>query len=173
MDEACWTIATADKDRFDAVFKTLDPEADDTITGKKARQVLMKSKLPTATLGRIWELADMDTDGKLNSTEFSVAMFLVQKVREGEELPAALPEVLKTSAAGGHSTMVTVNTTSQVPGLAQSTQTAPVPAPQTPSAQHWVVSAAHKAKYDAIFEDADKNRDGLVSGASLTVAGLL
>ena len=39
VDDEAWTISTSDKDRFDAVFRTLEPEADGTISGKKARQV--------------------------------------------------------------------------------------------------------------------------------------
>lgn len=35
-------------------------------------QVLLNSKLPIDVLGRVWELADIDKDGMLDSDEFAV-----------------------------------------------------------------------------------------------------
>ena len=43
----------------------------------KARSVMMSSKLPTATLGKVWDLSDIDRDGFLDRYEFTVAMHLV------------------------------------------------------------------------------------------------
>ena len=37
-----------------------------------AFQVLLNSKLPIDVLGRVWELADIDKDGMLDSDEFAV-----------------------------------------------------------------------------------------------------
>jgi len=37
-----------------------------------ASQVLLNSKLPIDVLGRVWELADIDKDGMLDSDEFAV-----------------------------------------------------------------------------------------------------
>ena len=37
-----------------------------------ALQVLLNSKLPIDVLGRVWELADIDKDGMLDSDEFAV-----------------------------------------------------------------------------------------------------
>lgn len=38
---------------------------------------MMSSKLPTATLGKVWDLSDIDRDGFLDRYEFTVAMHLV------------------------------------------------------------------------------------------------
>ena len=38
---------------------------------------MMSSKLPTATLGKVWDLSDVDRDGFLDRYEFTVAMHLV------------------------------------------------------------------------------------------------
>ena len=43
----------------------------------QARNVMMSSKLPTATLGKVWDLSDIDRDGFLDRYEFTVAMHLV------------------------------------------------------------------------------------------------
>jgi hypothetical protein len=40
--------------------------------------VLMDSKLPVDTLGKIWDLADMDKDGMLDRHEFMVVRTVVE-----------------------------------------------------------------------------------------------
>ena len=40
---------------------------------------MMSSKLPTATLGKVWDLSDIDRDGFLDRYEFTVAMHLVYR----------------------------------------------------------------------------------------------
>ena len=45
---------------------------DGCITGKQARQVLINSKLKTQLLGQVWELSDLNKDGKLDSEEFAI-----------------------------------------------------------------------------------------------------
>lgn len=46
------------------------------IPGNKVKDVLMDSKLPLDTLGKIWDLADMDKDGMLDRHEFVVVSIL-------------------------------------------------------------------------------------------------
>ncbi len=51
-------------------------------------------------------LADMNSDGKMDNLEFSIAMFLIQKKLQGFEIPKVLPTSLKVnpsspSASGG------------------------------------------------------------------------
>lgn len=67
-------IAPEDQARFNNVFKSLGPDANGILGGKRARQVLTKSKLPTAALCRIWEVSDIDQDGGLSLHEFSVVI---------------------------------------------------------------------------------------------------
>ena len=38
---------------------------------------MMSSKLPTETLGKVWDLSDIDRDGFLDRYEFTVAMHLI------------------------------------------------------------------------------------------------
>ena len=45
----------------------------------QARNVMMSSKLPTATLGKVSDLSDIDRDGFLDRYEFTVAMHLVYR----------------------------------------------------------------------------------------------
>lgn len=40
----------------------------------QVKGLLIDSKLPVATLGKIWDLADMDKDGSLDRHEFLVVI---------------------------------------------------------------------------------------------------
>jgi predicted acetyltransferase len=42
----------------------------------QVKGVLMESKLPLETLGKIWDLADQDKDGMLDRHEFLVVSYL-------------------------------------------------------------------------------------------------
>ena len=44
----------------------------------QVKGVLMDSKLPVDTLGKIWDLADMDKDGMLDRHEFMVVRIMVE-----------------------------------------------------------------------------------------------
>ncbi|VDO22514.1 unnamed protein product, partial [Brugia timori] len=60
----------------------------------QVRPVLLNSGLPSTALARIWELADMDKDGKLDRIEMSVALHLVYCALQGEPVPDVLPPSL-------------------------------------------------------------------------------
>ena len=51
---------------------------------------MMSSKLPTATLGKVWDLSDIDRDGFLDRYEFTVAMHLVFRALQVRLLPTIL-----------------------------------------------------------------------------------
>lgn len=40
---------------------------------------------------QVWELSDHDADGNLDDEEFCLALWLCEKVKQGEPLPAQLP----------------------------------------------------------------------------------
>ncbi|RTG88536.1 uncharacterized protein DC041_0012329 [Schistosoma bovis] len=56
--------------------------------------VFLKFQLPVETLGKIWDLSDIDNDGSLDQSEFIVAMHLVHQSLEGKILPDKLPKNL-------------------------------------------------------------------------------
>ena len=45
---------------------------------RQVREVLLNSKLPMDTLGRIWDLSDMDKDGFLDRDEFTIVSTTAQ-----------------------------------------------------------------------------------------------
>jgi epidermal growth factor receptor substrate 15 len=73
-------------------FDSLDINRLGYITGDRAVPFMMESKLPGEILARIWDLADIRGEGKLNREEFAVAMRLIQDTLAGgvESLTANL-----------------------------------------------------------------------------------
>ncbi|KAJ7638504.1 hypothetical protein FB45DRAFT_1054785 [Roridomyces roridus] len=89
-----------DKARFLRLFHANTP-VDGLIPGGRAREFFAKSKLPADKLSRIWELSDTTHRNALDSTEFAIAMHLIQGIMNNRftDLPAVLPEGLYEQAA--------------------------------------------------------------------------
>jgi hypothetical protein len=77
------------------IFLALHPRDNEVIKGAEAKILFSESGLPEDDLGRIWKLADFDSDGALNFDEFSIALHLIKYRKNGGELPAVLPDALK------------------------------------------------------------------------------
>src|SRR5437879_2492214 len=90
------------------------------LSGKKARDMFMKSKLPLDTLSQIWlvtvlpldvlmpisqcrGLCDTQDRGALDLTNFTIAMYLIQAFMSGKLsfIPTTLPPGLYEQASGG------------------------------------------------------------------------
>jgi len=78
------------KPKYDEVFNALEQQ-NGKITGRVAKDELIKSKLSNQVLGKIWRLADTDEDGMLCSEEFALAKHLIQIKIDGYSLPDTLP----------------------------------------------------------------------------------
>ncbi|XP_077298093.1 epidermal growth factor receptor pathway substrate 15 isoform X2 [Arctopsyche grandis] len=94
-----WSMKPAERDKYNQLFESLQP-VNGLIPGNKVKGVLMDSKLPLPTLGKIWDLADQDKDGMLDRHEFIVAMHLVYKALEKHAIPAILPAELRPPPSG-------------------------------------------------------------------------
>ena len=57
---------------FQYEFEKLGFSSDGKINGTQAKQPMQESKLPNATLRRIWTLSDLDKNGKLDLREFAI-----------------------------------------------------------------------------------------------------
>ncbi|CAN7984735.1 unnamed protein product, partial [Ixodes pacificus] len=90
-----WTIPPDSRAKFDAQFLQMQPVGG-LITGEQAKKLFLQSGLPPAVLAKVWSLADMDADGKINRHEFAVALHLIQMKLKGLELPAMLPSSLRS-----------------------------------------------------------------------------
>merc|ERR1719343_445987 len=85
-----WVVNSTDKSRYDMKFHALS-----LVRGKASGQQIMvemqKSNLSRDTLKTIWELSDIDCDGKMDSEEFALCMYLIEMVQNGNALPPTLP----------------------------------------------------------------------------------
>jgi epidermal growth factor receptor substrate 15 len=66
-----WSIKPNERAKYEGLFDSRKP-VNGLIPGNKVKDILMESKLPLETLGRIWDLADQDKDGSLDKHEFTV-----------------------------------------------------------------------------------------------------
>uniref|UniRef100_A0AAX7VYV6 Intersectin 1 (SH3 domain protein) n=1 Tax=Astatotilapia calliptera TaxID=8154 RepID=A0AAX7VYV6_ASTCA len=63
--------------------------------GDQARNFFLQSGLPPPVLAQIWALADMNSDGRMDIHEFSIAMKLIKLKLQGHPLPPSLPPSMK------------------------------------------------------------------------------
>lgn len=86
-------VVLKDKPKYDAIFDTLN-SINGKISGEAARNVMIQYKLPNSMLSKIWKLADVDNDNKLDDEEFALAMHLINIKLDGYEIPFELPSHL-------------------------------------------------------------------------------
>lgn len=91
-NESEWVVSR-ERCKDDELFESLEP-VNGKITGRAAKEHMVKSKLPNSVLGKIWKLADVDKDGMLDADEFALANYLINLKLEGHELPVELPKHL-------------------------------------------------------------------------------
>ncbi|KAM7345611.1 epidermal growth factor receptor pathway substrate 15 isoform 2-T6 [Cochliomyia hominivorax] len=215
-----WSISVIDRLKYEQLFESLKPIAG-MLPGNKVKGVLLESKLPMETLGKIWDLADQDKDGNLDKHEFIVAMHLVYKTLEKRTVPDVLPMELRKPGMGGPPpkpgppAMPPPPATSAVPRppstdgfgdggfvanfpkdiapppaiplpvtvpppmqrvppvggpatvapLIPTDPLIPIGAPPSVTANaDWVVTPEDLKRFEVMFRDADRDKDGLVSG---------
>lgn len=96
MPTDIWTVSPEDKVKHEQLFQSMAPYQG-KISGDKAKKEFMKSNLPTPVLGQIWNLSDLDRDGRMTLQEFMIAMHLLSCKIKGIEVPRILPSSLKSS----------------------------------------------------------------------------
>ncbi|KAM3603289.1 uncharacterized protein V6R79_019927 [Siganus canaliculatus] len=105
-----WAITPDERGKHDKQFDSLTPVLG-YVSGEQARKFFIQSGLPPSVLAEIWNLADLDSDGKMDRLEFSIAMKLIKLKLQGQNLPSSLPLVMKQSPVS--------NSTSSVPSSAR------------------------------------------------------
>ncbi|XP_054277606.1 epidermal growth factor receptor substrate 15-like 1 isoform X2 [Macrosteles quadrilineatus] len=157
-----WAVKPHEREKYDQLFDSLQP-LNGVIPGNKVKGLLLDSKLPMDTLGKIWDLADMDKDGSLDRHEFVVAMHLVYKALEKYAIPNSVPpELLPPGKRKDplHAAPAPIIPIAPITKPVEHAKPAVPPAPQAP----WVVSAEERQRYDVMFHHADVDKDGFVSG---------
>nr|XP_045006295.1 intersectin-1 isoform X4 [Jaculus jaculus] len=86
-----WAVPQSSRLKYRQLFNSNDKTMSGHLTGPQARTILMQSSLPQAQLASIWNLSDIDQDGKLTAEEFILAMHLIDVAMSGQPLPPVLP----------------------------------------------------------------------------------
>lgn len=89
-----WTVELEVLGRYDNYFVSLDAGGTGYIDGSSGVAFFGKSGLPRPVLKRVWQLADVTRDGKLDRDEFRAAMHMVAALRTGRASVADLPQAL-------------------------------------------------------------------------------
>lgn len=89
-----WDVSAQEKEQYDAFFDKIDAGHRGHIEGPEAVEFFNNSKLPPSELARIWDMADIEGNGRLTKDEFAIAMHLINARLQGIPLPSALPKTL-------------------------------------------------------------------------------
>ncbi|KAJ4304095.1 actin organization and endocytosis protein [Collariella sp. IMI 366227] len=92
-------ITAQDQAKFETLFKSAVGDGQTTMSGEKARDLLLRSRLDGDSLSQIWTLADTTRSGQLHFPEFALAMYLCNLKLTGKSLPPALPENVKNEVS--------------------------------------------------------------------------
>ncbi|XP_047981154.1 epidermal growth factor receptor substrate 15-like 1 [Salvia hispanica] len=77
--------------KYAKVFMEQDTDRDGKITGDQARNLFLSWRLPREVLKQIWDLSDQDSDSMLSLREFCIALYWMERYREGNPLPSVIP----------------------------------------------------------------------------------
>ncbi|KAB8068341.1 hypothetical protein BDV29DRAFT_184708 [Aspergillus leporis] len=91
-------ITAQDQAKFEQLFKSAVGDSQ-TISGEKAKELLLRSRLAGGDLSNIWVLSDTTKSGQLFFPEFALAMYLCNLRITGRDLPNALPEKIRNEVS--------------------------------------------------------------------------
>ncbi|XMA09496.1 hypothetical protein WAI453_002287 [Rhynchosporium graminicola] len=91
-------ITAQDQAKFETLFKSAAGD-EQSLSGEKSRDLLMRSKLDGNALSQIWTLADTTRSGQLLFPEFALAMYLCNLKLVGKALPSVLPDHIKNEVS--------------------------------------------------------------------------
>lgn len=91
-------ITAQDQAKFEQLFKSATG-GEQALSGEKAKDLLIRSKLDGNSLAQIWTLSDTTKSGQLLFPEFALAMYLCNLSLTGKALPTSLPEKVRNEVS--------------------------------------------------------------------------
>ncbi|KAF2212595.1 hypothetical protein CERZMDRAFT_40606 [Cercospora zeae-maydis SCOH1-5] len=91
-------ITATDQAKFEQLFKSATG-GDQALSGEKAKDILLRSKLDGNNLAQIWTLSDTTKSGQLLFPEFALSMYLCNIALTGKALPTSLPDKIKNEVS--------------------------------------------------------------------------
>merc|ERR1719232_988796 len=123
-----WSIPQQKRVQYMAQFQANDKAKTGFLAAVQARTILLQTGLAQQTLASVWNMSDIDKDGKLNVEEFILAMHLCEMGQKGEPLPDPLPinlvppslrrAFMNGSAAGTPGSVTSAQGMAPAPGMA-------------------------------------------------------
>lgn len=168
-------VSDADYHRFALMYIKTTGSASAPLEGNAARDIFLKAKLPTDTLGRIWALVDVANRGSLDLAGFVMAMHLIHGVLSGtlKLLPPFLPDhvwllVRKADPSSGaratsYSSVLSQQTVRHAPENSRVALVAEQIPQLPPPADEWVVLQTQLLQMDSIFDSLDRDHTGHLS----------
>ncbi|WYZ40179.1 hypothetical protein EsH8_IV_000520 [Colletotrichum jinshuiense] len=93
-------ITAQDQSKFETLFKSAVGDGQGTtMSGDKARDLLLRSRLDGDSLSQIWTMADTTRSGELHFPEFALAMYLCNLKLTGKAMPSTLPDNIKNEVS--------------------------------------------------------------------------
>lgn len=90
ITQSDWVVTPTDRARYDLIFAKSDLDKDGLVSGGEIKGVFMQSGIPQMCLAQIWALCDTNQSGKLTIEQFALAMWLVERKKNGYEPPNVL-----------------------------------------------------------------------------------
>mmetsp|Transcript_59771 Transcript_59771/g.142235 ORF Transcript_59771/g.142235 Transcript_59771/m.142235 type:complete len:965 (+) Transcript_59771:72-2966(+) len=155
-----WVVSPQNWTKYRTIFQSLDRDSHGVISSDEARVILERSMLAHGELAEIWKLSDRDLDGQLSAVEFTIAMHLVFRRRQGLPLPSELPLELAITAeapqVSQESFELSVDGVRQEAAgvFAGQNQTAPPAPPQTTQGEPpsiWLIASSSLTRFARTF----------------------
>ncbi|KAF0687113.1 Aste57867_21084 [Aphanomyces stellatus] len=96
--QATYAITSDEKTKYQGIFAQYDTDHDGFLNGPDAAALFQMSGMDRNDLRTVWTLADRTSDGRLDMTEFYVAMHLIVCVtKRNLPLPSSIPPDMEQS----------------------------------------------------------------------------
>lgn len=95
-----YTITSEARAQYEKLWNTLDKNpSTGLLEGKDAAAFFAKSGQHRDVLRQVWQMSDLNGDGAMDFSEFTIGMHLTMLAKKGFDLPSSLPQELLQSAA--------------------------------------------------------------------------